>query len=715
MKKVSTPRPQRVGPRAWLWVSAAVYFLTVIILNALQIKALAFTKGVDQTYLFESLASTVDGQFFVHSHAITNLGGWGLMDHFWPSMLLLVPFIAVFENILSLYIINAACLTVTGLVLARLARQLVNNEAVALLAALVFWTMPEAYAFAITGNWPEIWAMPFFALLFLFYFEDRPRAFAIAAILFMGCMEQMLGYVAIFSGIELLRQRRWRWLILPLALAALWVAIIAVMTPDSSTGRFFTHAFAIDGPRILDFLKRLFFDIDRSPLLYLSLLWPPSLVFALPPMVIVTGWGLDFTLIPKNDGALRYAFFIFFVMAIGGLRGLGTFSKFLEPRVKRPAAQIATAFLCLALAIHALTFSRMWPRERSRFLPSDAALHVWKVLETLPTDARVIANREIPYAFVGRVDAFVGFFNTPFFSIQEFYFDHRNQPIPPWTGVEKFHAMGRHTPSAIVLENSSGIFRPVAALWAGKGFPYRQVRCIETTQDGHLDILMGSADGRALVFRADPTHSLTFRNPVPTDPHETPEILEHNLHSSHLRAYGGLGQTIQIAPDHRHLLIFSNDQNAAPIQAISVDGFLEEVTAGDLDGDGANEIFVVDSQRYLIRIYGRGNDGSWAEQETVPAPPIPTSLAVADLDADGDLDLVITKSQLPTGVEAFARLVDHEGIDHIFWFDNPLQERLRQHYGRSGWSIEEEGDLVYMTRPNPEGSNQLESLRGAVR
>ncbi len=704
----TTPKESSNWTRLWLWISAIIYFAGVVILNSLQIKALAFTKGVDQTYLFESLANTVHGRFFVHTHAITNLGGWGLMDHFWPSMLLLVPFVAVFENILSLYVINALCLMVTGLVLSRIARHTINSETVALLAALVFWTMPEAYAFAVTGNWPEIWAMPFFALLFLFYFEDRPLAFAVTAVPFMGCMEQMLVYVAIFAGIEALGRRRRRWLILPIALAVLWFAVIAIFTQDSSTGRFFTHAFVIDGPRILDFLKRLFFDIDRSPLLYLSLLWPPSLVFALPPSGIVTAWGLDFTLIPRNDGALRYAFLIFFVMAIGGIRGLAVIARFLEPRIKRPAVQIAITLLCLALAFHTLTFTRMWPRERERFITTSADRLVWEVLEALPSDARVATNREIPYVFIGKIEAFVGFFNMPFFNLQEFYFDGRNQPIPPWSGVEKFQAMGRHTPAALVLENADGDFRPVTALWATKNFLCQFVRCANSAGSKQLDVHLIAADGRTLRFPADPTRPLTFGVPIATD-----SILDVGYtNSTRLTVDPGSGQEIHLSEDHQHLIVTSKDPGKIPIQSIPIDGFLEEITAADVDGDETKEILAVDSQRYLIRVFSRGTDGTWGERKTIPAPPIPTSIAVADLDADGDQDLVVTKSQRPVDVRAFARLVDHEHIDHIFWFDNPLQDDLRRHFGPLGWSIEETGDLLYLSRTHSgEGGSAPERTR----
>ncbi|RLE27503.1 MAG: hypothetical protein DRJ65_02665 [Acidobacteria bacterium] len=700
--KSSSPTAKERGnwTRICLWMSAVIYFAGVVILNALQIKALAFTKGVDQTYLFESLANTVHGHFFVHTHAITNLGGWGLMDHFWPSMLLLVPFVAVFENILSLYIINALCLTATGLVFARLARRFFENETIGFLSALVFWTMPESFAFAFTGNWPEVWAMPFFAMLFLFYFEDRPLAFSLSAVAFMGCMEHLLVYVIIFAAIEVIGRRRWHWMVLPLALAVSYGGIIMLASSGASSGRFFTHTFALTGPRIFGFLTMLFFEWGRSPLLYLSLLWPRALIFAMPPALIVTAWRLDIGLLPINDGTLRYAFFIFIPMVVGGLRGLRPLAEAVARRLNLSTARTAILFLSFALLVHAATLTTMWPNEKHRFRQTPSDRLTWEIIESLPSTARVATNREIPFAFFGRVDTFAGFFNMPFFNLQEFYFDRRNQPIPPWSGVEKFQALGRHTPAVLVLENADGNFRPVTALWATKNFPYQYVRCTDATDDGRPDILLGSPDGRTLVFAADTTQPMAFGDPVTLDQVESLENFGHSPHLPQLKANGDLGHEFQIAPDHQRLLFSFKDPEKVPNQEILVDGFLEEIAAADLDGDGTKELLVVDSQRYLIRVFGRGIDGTWAERQAIPAPPIPTSIAVTDLDADGDQDLVVTKSQRPPGVEAFARLIDHEKINHIFWFNNPLQDDLRRYFSHLRWSIEEAGDLLYLSRPS---------------
>jgi hypothetical protein len=128
----ATPSVQRrPRVRVALAVAAVAVCAAVVALNGLQIRALSFGKGVDQTYLFESLESTVHGRFFHHTHAITNRGGWGEMDHFWPTMLLFVPLVALIGHQIVLYLINGLCLAATGMVVFALARDFLEDERLA--------------------------------------------------------------------------------------------------------------------------------------------------------------------------------------------------------------------------------------------------------------------------------------------------------------------------------------------------------------------------------------------------------------------------------------------------------------------------------------------------------------------------------------------------------------------------------------------------------
>ena len=68
--------------------------------------------------------------------------------------------------------------------------------------------------------------MPFFALMFLFYFEDRPLPLRLSAPAFMGCMEHLLVSVVLFAAIEAVGKRRWRWMVLPVTLGILYAAVI---------------------------------------------------------------------------------------------------------------------------------------------------------------------------------------------------------------------------------------------------------------------------------------------------------------------------------------------------------------------------------------------------------------------------------------------------------------------------------------------------------
>jgi len=697
--------PRVRGPAWLLAVSATAFGAAVLLLNWLQLRALSISKGIDQTYLLESLTNTVHGRFFVTTHAITSLGGWGAMDHFWPGMLLFLPLVAVLEHPMVLYLINALCLTLTGLWVYAIARHFLTDRCLALGAALAFWTMPEIYYSAITGSWPEVWAVPWLALMFLAFFRRRPVVFSLAALVFMSCMEQMLLFVALFAVVELLGRRQRLWIVLPAALAALWLGLLAAAAPTLGGARFFVHPLGFGWGRVAGFFAGLLLDLDRSPLVYLALLWPSVFVIALPVIAVVIGWGFDLALVPANDGVLRYAFFLYLVIAVGGIKGIAILTRALGPRLRQPPRRCAGTVLALILAAHVAALVRMAPAELPRYRADAADTLVWEVIRGLPANARVASNRQISYAFVGRAELFVGLWELPPpLQVKELYFDLRNVPRGRWLAEDKYLAMGRHTPAAFVLDLDDG-GRPVVArgLWADPNFAVDTVRCVDIDGDGRLDVILAAADGGITAYLGTGNLELTLdraRQQLAARTEPQSRSVRHLRAPGERVRVGGSGW-LQLAPDRTALELGSQDGSEECATSLPLGGYLAEVVVDDLDRDGFDDAVALDSQGYRLWILRGGADGGLTASGPFDAPPIPTSVTSADLDDDGRAELVVTKSQLLPDLDAFERFLDHERVDHLLWYGEALTADLDRHFsGRASWVAERRPGLLLLTRPS---------------
>ena len=695
--------PRRPGARWASGVFALVFAGAVVSLNALQIRALTISKGIDQTYLLESLVNTVHGRFFVTTHAITSLGGWGAMDHFWPGMLLFVPLVAVVEDPIVLYFINAVSLTLAGLVIFAIARRVLADEWLALLCSLAFWTMPEVYYAAITGCWPEVWAMPWLAMMFLAFYERRPVLFSVAAVLLMSFMEQMLLFVGLFSILELFGRRQRVWILLPAVLSSLWLGMLAVAAQSFGASRLFVHEVGLEWGRVVDFFRGLLLDPNRSPLVYLALVFPVVFVIVAPVIVIVIIWGFDLALIPPNDGVLRYGFFLYVVIVVGGIKGLQVVSRVAAGRSGQPPRRVAGMVLGLILIAHIAALARMAPAELPRYQTDEADDLAWSVIRELPPDARVASNRQISYAFLGRAELFVGLWEfPPPLRVKELYFDERNVPAGRWLAEDKFPAMGRHTPGVFILDLDE-VGRPVVArgLWVDRNFPVHVVRAAEATGDGRVDIVLKAPDGRIAVYRG--FGSLEFEH----DPSvfELPAGTRIAAPSPrHLRAAGeragvnGSGW-IELADDQSGLIVFSGVREDENPTEVDLGGFIEEIAIGDLDGDGWDEVVVLDSRRYRLWILRWSPEGELTRTGPFEAPPVPTSVTMADLDGDGAAEIVVTKTQILFDLDAFNRFLDHEAIDHLFWYGDALGNEFEAVLGdNTDWEMERSADLRYFHR-----------------
>lgn len=295
------------------------------------------------------------------------------MDHPFLIMVLFVPLVALLENQIVLFAIAAVSLAVAGVAIYLVARDCFGDARLALLAAVVLWTMPELCVFALSRSWPETLAMPWLALMFWFYLRRRARPFAICAVLVMACMEHFLVFVALFAVVEVMMRRQAKWVALPVGLAVGWIAVIQLISVGLASGRFEAHPLRWSVERLLAYLGSVFLASDRSPLAFLMLLSPQVLLFALPSSSVMAVWGMVVDLAPRGEGSVRYASYLILPMAVGGLLGLQRAAAAAHKRRGLQARTVIGVGLLVTLALHLATPCRMAPAWRRRIVASPAA------------------------------------------------------------------------------------------------------------------------------------------------------------------------------------------------------------------------------------------------------------------------------------------------------------------------------------------------------
>ena len=66
--------------------------------------------------------------------------------------------------------------------------------------------------------------------------------------------------------------------------------------------------------------------------------------------------------------------------------------------------------------------------------------------------------------------------------------------------------------------------------------------------------------------------------------------------------------------------------------------------AGDLDGDGDNDLVVANNAEETISIMKNNGDGTFAPKVDYPTGIDPLSVSAADLDRDGDFDVAVANA-----------------------------------------------------------------------
>jgi len=277
--------PSQIG--GLVWILTLIYFVSGSLIGFTRHFALQ-TRAFDLGIFDQVLWNTLQGDFLLSSlKDNTCLLG----DHFSPFLILLIPAYALFQDPVTLLILQAAALSLCIPVVYRLAnQQLLDPRAAFCFAAAFFLFYPERSALHEDFH-PEVMVQP---LLFLAFILMKERKWG----LFLGCLtlclsakENFAGIVFIF-GLSLFLFEKQKRLGGFLAIFALFylISVTRWIIPSISGKPYLYCGFyqsILEHPAAamhqilsldaVSYILKLF-----SPLLFLSFLHPPSLLLTLP-------------------------------------------------------------------------------------------------------------------------------------------------------------------------------------------------------------------------------------------------------------------------------------------------------------------------------------------------------------------------------------------------------------------------------------------------
>ncbi|RLC75949.1 MAG: hypothetical protein DRI61_14115, partial [Chloroflexi bacterium] len=136
----------------------------------------------------------------LHGHPFHRTNGSSLADHFEPIILLLAPFLLLWEKAETLLILQVIALALGAIPVFWLAREKLKSEKLALLFAAAYLLMPALEAPNAADFHPAPLAVPLF--LFAWYYAHRKDAFkkGLFALLAMSVREDM-AYLAFILGL----------------------------------------------------------------------------------------------------------------------------------------------------------------------------------------------------------------------------------------------------------------------------------------------------------------------------------------------------------------------------------------------------------------------------------------------------------------------------------------------------------------------------------
>ena len=140
-------------------------------------------------------------------------------SHITPDLILMLPIYAIAQSALTLLTIQAVILSLTGLVLFFVARDLLKNDKIALVLSFAFLVNPGMHGLFVFDFHAESLLPLFMLLTFYFAVKNKKALFAVSLALFLGVMDVAallaLGLALGMGAYAILRERgveRRRWL-----------------------------------------------------------------------------------------------------------------------------------------------------------------------------------------------------------------------------------------------------------------------------------------------------------------------------------------------------------------------------------------------------------------------------------------------------------------------------------------------------------------------
>jgi uncharacterized membrane protein len=376
----------------WIAICAVLIWIKVV-------QHYTFRTGAFDLSLFDSaLSNTLRGRFMYTEW----LGRSFFSEHFSPLLLLLLPCYLIYDNPITLMIIQGTAVALSTIPLYHIARVYLPGK----LAPVSIVAAYLNYFYLLNGLMfdfhIEIFMPVCILVAFWFLRQRRPVYYGVALVLGLACKEDMPIYFALLGMYACLWEKRWRFGV-PTLLASIvwaglaWKVVIPMSYPDGVQQSHFllrwaaygdsypqiawgllTHPTDILSPRLFSHLWSLLRPLAFTPLATL-----PAFFLSLPALLMNSTSNFE---IQRNLGA-HYALPILpfvFIASVQGIKNLLT----AFPQ-KRRLILTGICFYLLVMNTH------FYPAIVQSFVitPHDAAGHA--MLQLLPDDAEIAAQTSL--------------------------------------------------------------------------------------------------------------------------------------------------------------------------------------------------------------------------------------------------------------------------------------------------------------------------------